>query len=552
MDDLFNKLITQVKTYVKNETDIEFITKAYYYAKEKHEGVFRKDGLPYISHPLEVTMILSDLTVGPNTLVSGLLHDVVEDTDTTTEEIKKEFNEDVSILVDGVTKVSRMKFASLEKQQVDNHQKMLLAMGEDIRVIIVKLADRLHNMRTMDAMPPEKRAIKSRETLEIYAPLAHKLGMFRIKNELEDKSLKYIEPDIYNKIHSLTSGDANFNNSVESMIENITNYFNSSNMKDFKIKGRVKNSYSIFKKMTSQNKEFEDIYDVLAIRVIVNEVGDCYQALGLVHAHFTPVPKRFKDYIAVPKQNMYQSLHTTVIGVNGQTFEIQIRTEDMDRVAEYGIAAHWGYKENVQYSKEKEQFEIAKKLKWYAELLQLTNENSNSEEFVQSVKGDILDANIYVYTPKGEVIALSKGATPLDLAYKIHTDLGHKTTGAIVNNKIVSLTYEMQNGDLILLKTSNNSKPSESWLKIVKTNYAKNKIRNFLNKQNKDNLIIQGKVELDRELNSSQRTRETLTDAFVEKHFGRNHIKSIEELYFEIGKGVLSVKTVENKLAGNT
>lgn len=550
MIELFNQLIEGVSTYLHKKEDIDFLTKAYEYANMKHTGQFRKDGTPYISHPIEVAIILTKLTVGPSTLAAALLHDVVEDTDTSIEEITELFGEEISLLVEGLTKVSSLKFTSLAKHQVENHQKMLLAMGKDIRVIVIKLADRLHNMRTMDAMIPEKQVKISKETLEIYAPLAHKLGMFKIKGELEDRSLKYIDPEIYKKINSLTNDKMDYNgSSVEIMMKKLKGFLNDANV-EFEIKGRIKNTYSIYKKMQSQQKDFEDIYDVLAIRIVVDKIENCYQVLGIVHAHFTPIPMRFKDYIAVPKQNMYQSLHTTLIGSQGEPFEIQIRTKEMNKVAEYGIAAHWGYKENATYSKDKEQFEIAQKLKWYAELLQLTNEKQESTEFVESVKGDILDANVYVYTPKGEVINLSKGSTPLDLAYKIHTDIGHKTTGAIVNNKIVPLSYELQTGDIVNLKTSNIPNPSESWLKIVKSNYAKNKIRTFLNKRNRDVIELQGKNDLDREINSSQREREDLTDDFVKKHYSKAGINTVNDLYFEIGKGLVSAQSVELKLCG--
>ncbi len=549
MQQYLDMLFNAITPYMHNKDDLNFIEKALKYAYEKHDGQVRKSGEAYISHPVEVALILTKLKVGPYTLAAALLHDVVEDTDATLEDVKELFGEDISNLVEGLTKVSKLKFTSLAKHQVENHQKMLLAMGKDIRVIVIKLADRLHNMRTLDFMPNDKQIRISHETLEIYAPLAHKLGMFRIKGELEDKSLRYIEPDIYQKISNLTSEKMNHNDAVNELMEKIKGYLTESNVSGFEIKGRVKNTYSIYKKMYSQEKAFEDIYDILAIRVIVDKIETCYQTLGLVHAHYTPVPRRFKDYIAVPKQNLYQSLHTTIIGPQGETFEIQIRTKDMDQVAEYGIAAHWGYKENASYSKEREQYEIAQKLKWYADILQLADDESNLD-LVETIKGDILDANVYVYTPKGEVIPLSKGATPLDFAYKIHTDLGHKTTGAIVNNKIVPLTYEMKTGDIISLKTSNIASPSESWLKIVKTNYARHKIKTFLNKQNKEKLIIQGKAELERELQSIQRERDELTEEFVKKHFSKNNINSIEELYNEIGKGTLSCKTVEQKLYG--
>ncbi len=547
MENAYIELMRDVETYIHKKENIDLINKAYLFAKDKHDGQFRKSGLPYIIHPIEVTQILAKLNAGPNTLCAGLLHDVVEDTDVSLEEIAELFGDDIAILVDGLTKVSQLKFSSLKKQQAENHQKMLLAMCKDIRVIIIKLADRLHNMRTMDAMPEDKRVRISKETLEIYAPLAHKLGMFKIKGELEDRSLRYIEPDTYNKIDAKSNEKKNGNvASVYEMIDKLKVHLNDENV-PFEIKGRVKNTYSIFKKMTNQNKEFEEIYDILAIRVIVDKIENCYRVLGVVHAHFTPVPKRFKDYISVPKQNMYQSLHTTIIGSFGETYEIQIRTKEMDDVAEMGIAAHWSYKENVVYSKEKEQFEIAQKLKWYADLLTLTNEDV---DIVEAVKGDILDANIYVYTPTGEVVPLCKGATPLDFAYKIHTDLGHKTVGALVNGKIVPLTYELQTGDIITMKTSKIPNPNDDWMHIVKSSYAKHKIRTFLNKLNKDDLIQRGKDDIDRELSNSQREHEDLNDAFVYKHFGKNQLKTVEDLYYEIGKGVLSPKTVEQKLFG--
>ena len=467
--------------------------------------------------------------------------------------IAEKFGNDVASIVDGVTKVTQMKFSSLEKQQAENHQKMIIAMAKDIRVIVVKLADRLHNLRTFEFQSPEKQVRIALETLEIYAPLAHKLGMFKIKAELEDTALKYTDPALYKTISELidkrlTSND----NYIDHMIDKIKEYMSESNICDYQIKGRIKNQYSIYKKMMKQAKAFEDIYDILAIRIIVDRVETCYHVLGIIHAHLTPIPKRFKDYIAVPKPNMYQSLHTTVIGVDGDTFEIQIRTHELDHVAEYGIAAHSAYKENVEYSKEKEQYEIAQKLKWYAELLQITNEEKTgeAEELVNTIKGDILDANIYVYTPKGEVVALPKGATPLDFAYKIHTDIGNKTVGAIVNNKIVPLSYELQTGDIITMRINKNSfGPSEDWLKIVKTNHAKHKIKGFLNKQNRDVLLASGEADIEREL-TAQKVHGSIDDEFVKQHFGKNNIYTAEDLYVEVGKGAISAKTVVTKLAG--
>ncbi len=549
----FLDLERKISSYIHHEKDLKLIREAYELANEKHKGQLRKSGEPYIIHPLCVAIILADLNVGPNTLIAAILHDVVEDTDCALEMISEKFGSDVASIVDGVTKVTQMKFSSLEKQQAENHQKMIIAMAKDIRVIVVKLADRLHNLRTLEFQSPEKQVRIALETLEIYAPLAHKLGMFKIKAELEDTALKYTDPELYKTISELIDKRlSNNNNYIDHMIDKIKEYLSDSGIIDYQIKGRIKNQYSIYKKMIKQEKAFEDIYDILAIRIIVDKVETCYHVLGIIHAHFTPIPKRFKDYIAVPKPNMYQSLHTTVIGVDGDTFEIQIRTNEMDHVAEYGIAAHWGYKENVEYSKEKEQYEIAQKLKWYAELLQITNEEKTgeAEELVNTIKGDILDANIYVYTPKGEVVALPKGATPLDFAYKIHTDIGNKTVGAIVNNKIVPLSYELQTGDIITMRINKNSfGPSEDWLKIVKTNHAKHKIKGFLNKQNRDVLLATGEAEVEREM-TAQKVDGTIDDEFVKQHFGKNNIYTADDLYVEVGKGTVSAKTIVSKLAG--
>lgn len=549
----FEKMIEEITRYIHNEKDLDMIKRAYEFALSKHDGQFRKSGEPYIIHPIAVTTILASLNVGPNTLVAGLLHDVVEDTETSLDDVSSMFNNDVASMVDGVTKITKLKFTSLEAQQVTNHQKMLMAMARDIRVIIIKLSDRLHNMRTLDSMREDKQVRIANETLEIYAPLASKLGMFKLKAELEDRSLKYINPFMYNKIVELVKDrQSKRNNIIEVLVNDVKNLLKENNLK-FNIKGRIKNTYSIYKKMISQNKSFEDIYDIYAIRVIVSDIAQCYQVLGLIHAHYTPMQKRFKDYIAVPKSNMYQSLHTTLIGPDGQTFEVQIRTEEMDRVAEYGIAAHWAYKENVTYSKEKEQYEIAKKLKWYAEILEMSGEvEGDASELVDSVKSDILDTNVYVYTPTGEVIDLPRGATPLDFAYKIHSNLGNKTVGAIVNNKIVPLTYELKTADIVSIKTNKNSfGPSEAWLNIVKTNHAKHKIKTFLNKQNKDVIISIGKQELDTELQNQKITFD-FSDKWIKENFGKNNCNTLEELYYEIGKNTISAKTVCLKIQGST
>ena len=548
----YDDLYQLISKYIVSEENQSLIYRAYDLANRLHVGQVRQTGEPYIIHPIHVAIILAELHAGPATICAGLLHDTVEDTSETKEDLIKAFGEDIASIVEGVTKLSQMKFATLEQKQAENHQHMLIAMAKDIRVIIVKLADRLHNIRTLGALPSEKQVRIAKETLEIYAPLAHKLGMFQIKAELEDKALKYVEPVWYAKIISQIKNNSSVRmHSIDHTISEIKDYLKPEQIPQFEIKGRIKNVYSIYKKMINQNKSFEDIYDILAIRIIVNTIGECYQALGIIHAHYTPVPKRFKDYIAVPKPNMYQSLHTTVISNDGLIFEVQIRTEEMDRVAELGIAAHWAYKENVEYSKEKEQFEIASKLKWYRELLEYSEEDKSTKakDFVETIKEDILTANVYVYTPTGEVIALPKGATPLDFAYKIHTNIGNKTVGALVNQKIVPLDYELQNGDIISIKTKKNSfGPSENWLKIAKTSHAKHKIKGFLNKQNRDVLVANGKASLEEEFRINKLSFD-VDDAFVEAQFSKNNMHSLEDLYYEIGKGNFSVKTVTNRLS---
>ncbi|MCR5231358.1 MAG: bifunctional (p)ppGpp synthetase/guanosine-3',5'-bis(diphosphate) 3'-pyrophosphohydrolase [Acholeplasmatales bacterium] len=540
-------------TYIHKEESVNLIKKAYDTAKRLHDGQMRKSGEPYIIHPLNVACILAELHVGPATICAGLLHDVVEDTQATKEDLEKEFGKDISEIVDGVTKVGQLKFSSLEQKQVENHQHMLLAMAKDIRVIVVKLADRLHNIRTLNSLPTEKQIRIARETLEIYAPLAHKIGMFRIKAELEDTSLRYVDNEMYNKILTQIRNDSSARiSNVDHTIDEIKKILAENGLVDYQIKGRIKNIYSIYKKMVNQRKDFKDIYDILAIRVIVKNIGACYQVLGLIHANYTPVPKRFKDYIAVPKPNMYQSLHTTVISNDGFTFEVQIRTEEMDKIAEYGIAAHWAYKENVEYSKEREQFEIAQTLKWYGDLLKFSEEEKadSAKEYVETVKEDLLNTTVYVYTPTGEVVDLPKGATPLDFAYKIHTNVGNKTVGAMVNNHIVPLDYELQTGDIISIKTNKNSfGPSENWLKIAKTTHARHKIKSFLNKQNHDILLLNGKQMVDEEFRQNKLTNVDLDDEFI-KLFQKNNINTLDDLYLEVAKSNLSPKTVVQKYIG--
>ncbi|MCR5307681.1 MAG: bifunctional (p)ppGpp synthetase/guanosine-3',5'-bis(diphosphate) 3'-pyrophosphohydrolase [bacterium] len=547
-------LLESCRKYLKKDENLNLINRAYNYALLKHTGQFRKSGEPYIIHPLAVAYILSELSVEPVTIAAALLHDTIEDTEASFDDIKTNFSEDIAYLVEGVTKINQITFDSKEQALAETHQKMLLAMANDIRIILIKLADRLHNMRTMDAMPREAQIRKAKETLEIYAPLAHKLGMFKIKAELEDRALRYENPDIYYHISNLINAKkAERENLINEMIHALEEHFKTIKLKKYEIKGRIKNIYSIYKKMYEKNREFDDIYDLLAIRIIVDKVETCYQALGIIHAHFVPLPKRFKDYIAVPKPNLYQSLHTTVVGVNSEIFEIQIRTKAMDDVAEVGIAAHWAYKENKTYSKDKVQFEMATKLKWYGELLMLSKDqdiNKDAHEFVDAVKTDLLDTNIYVFTPKGEVIALPNGATVLDYAYKIHTDVGNNAIGATINNKNVVLDTVLKTGDVVNIRTQKNSAgPSEDWLKKVTTSHAKAKIKNFLNNKYRDELIERGKEELEKEI-IAQKVNQEITGEFIRKHFQRQGIEDIFDLYVEIGKKIISPKTVVAKLLG--
>lgn len=550
-DALYKALIKDISHYIKSESNINFITKAYEVSKTKHLGQMRKSGEPYITHPTAVARILAELEAGPQTLVAALLHDTVEDTDYTLDELENEFGKDIVLLVDAVTKLNKLKFK--DTQQTDNQQKMLLAMAKDIRVILIKIADRLHNMRTLDSMTPDRQLAISKETLDIYAPIAHRLGLFRWKAELEDRALRYVHPAMYYKVSNLVKAKKEERESnITAVINYIKDLFKESELTNFEIKGRIKNIYSIYKKMTRDSRDFEDIYDLLAVRIIVDKVETCYQSLGIIHAHFTPIPKRFKDYIAVPKPNLYQSLHTTVLHSDGTLFEVQIRTKEMDKVAEDGIAAHWAYKENKIYSKEKEQFEMMSRLKWYADLMRMTedkdDQGENSEEFVETIKSDIFSANVYVFTPKGEVIELPSGGTPIDFAYKIHTDVGHKMVGATVNNRIVTLDHELQTGDVVAIKTNKNSSgPSEDWLKIAKSAHAKHKIKGFINKSNIEYTLNTGKDLLDRELTINKKDI-NLTDEWVRQNFEKLTVTTLQDLYLEIGKGNISTKTVINKL----
>lgn len=547
------KVLERASVYLKDKKNIQIIKDAYELAEKKHAGQFRKSGEPYINHPLNVAYLLADLNTGPQTIAAGLLHDVVEDTDVTLDEVRGQFGDDVAKIVDGVTKISKLKYMTKEKVLAKSHQKILLAMAKDVRVILVKLVDRLHNMRTMQYQSPEKQVRIAQETLDLYAPLAHRLGMYRLKAELEDLSFKYTNPDEYNRVYNMIKRHkAAREEDISKMVLKLEEILTENKFEKFDIKGRIKNIYSVCKKMRTKNKDFEQIYDLLALRILVPTVEDCYHALGLVHSQWTPLPLRFKDYIAIPKPNLYQSLHTTIVGLNGKIYEIQIRTYDMDAIAEIGIAAHWAYKEDKAYSPEKEQQELAEKLSWYKDMLTyVENAEEGDKDPLEDIKEDIFSANVYIFTPNGDVKDLPNGATPLDFAYRVHTEVGNHTVGAIVNGKIVPLTYRLKTGDVCEIKTSKSfNGPTEQWIKIVKTTHAKHKIMAILNKRKRDSLVSKGQAEFE-QMMKAEGYEGKLTEKQVLDNFSKYNVTSIEDFYYEVGKGSLSVKGAVNKLFGN-
>ncbi len=497
MGDL-DKLIGKIKQY-NPSADFAPVEKAFHYAVKKHEGQRRASGEPFSAHPIEVANILADMEMDISSITAALLHDVVEDTDATEEDITREFGETVSQLVSGVTKLGKIPYTSKEEQQIENLRKMFLAMAKDVRVIVIKLADRLHNMRTLKSMPEEKQREKARETLEVYAPLAHRLGMSKIKMELEDLSLRYIDPigyyEIVDKINQKRSEREQYINDIIEILKKRLAKLGI----EAHVEGRAKHFYSIYRKMFMQNKSIDEIYDLFAVRVIVNTDADCYAVLGMVHDLFKPIPGRFKDYIAMPKPNMYQSLHSSLIGPNGTPFEIQIRTWEMHRTAENGIAAHWKYKEGKSGKSE-----LDSKLEWIKQLLEIQKDLTNAEDFMQTLKIDMFSDEVFVFTPKGEVINLPAGSTPIDFAYAIHSAIGNKMQGAKVNGKIVTLDYNLQNGDIVEIHTSNAVHgPNLDWLKIAKTSQARNKINQWLKKENRTENIAKGKEIFERELKKS-------------------------------------------------
>ena len=493
-EQLYQALVARVRKYHPS-TDISMIEKAYRIAKEAHKDQARKSGEPYIIHPLWVGIILADLEMDKETIVAGMLHDAVEDTAMTLDDITKEFGEEVALLVDGVTKLGQLSYSQDKLEvQAENLRKMFLAMAKDIRVIIIKLADRLHNMRTLEFMTPAKQQEKARETMDIYAPIAQRLGISKIKTELDDLSLKYWKPDVYYQlVKDLNERKTEREEFVQQIVAEVSKHMKNAHIKA-KVYGRVKHFFSIYKKMVNQNKTLDQVYDLFAVRIIVDSVKDCYAALGVIHEMYTPIPGRFKDYIAMPKPNMYQSLHTTLMGPSGQPFEIQIRTEEMHKTAEYGIAAHWKYKEGSDAAKSMASQEA--KLNWLRQILEWQRDMSDNREFLSLLKGDLdlFAEDVYCFTPNGDVKNLPNGSTPVDFAYAIHSAVGNKMVGARVNGKLVNIDYKIQNGDRIEILTSQNSKgPSRDWLNIVKSTQAKNKINQWFKKQFKEENIVRGK-----------------------------------------------------------
>ena len=493
---LYQALIARVTKYHPS-ADISLIEKAYKIASEAHKEQFRKSGEPYIIHPLWVGIILADLEMDKETIVAGMLHDVVEDTVMTLDDITREFGSEVALLVDGVTKLGQLSYSKDKLEvQAENLRKMFLAMAKDIRVIIIKLADRLHNMRTLEFMTPAKQQEKARETMDIYAPLAQRLGISKIKIELDDLSLKYSNPEVYYQlVRDLNERKTKREEFVQQIVAEVSKHMENANIKA-KVYGRVKHFFSIYKKMVNQNKTLDQIYDLFAVRIIVDTVKDCYAALGVIHEMYTPVPGRFKDYIAMPKANMYQSLHTTLIGPSGQPFEIQIRTEEMHKTAEYGIAAHWKYKESGDGTKGVAKNQEEEKLSWLRQILEWQRDMSDNREFLSLLKGDLdlFTEDVYCFTPNGDVKNLPNGSTPVDFAYAIHSAVGNKMVGARVNGKLVNIDYKIQNGDRIEILTSQNSKgPSRDWLNIVKSTQAKSKINQWFKKEFKEENIVRGR-----------------------------------------------------------
>ncbi|WP_313757112.1 bifunctional (p)ppGpp synthetase/guanosine-3',5'-bis(diphosphate) 3'-pyrophosphohydrolase [Tissierella sp.] len=541
---MLENLLLKIEQY-NSQADLSLIVKAYNFAQLAHEGQVRNSGEKFFIHPFNVAIILADLNMDTDTIVAGLLHDVIEDTEITYENIVEEFGVEIANLVEGVTKLKKLQYKTKQENQAENLRKMVLAMANDIRVIIVKLADRLHNMRTLEYMRDEKRKEKALETLEIYAPLAHRLGISKIKWELEDLSLRYLDPDnYYDLVDKVSKRRQEREAYVKNIIETLSKKLDEVKIK-YDVSGRPKNFYSIYKKMVHQGKAFEQIFDLTAIRVIVDNIKDCYEVLGIVHNLWKPLPGRFKDYIAMPKPNMYQSIHTTVIGMKGEIFEVQIRTWEMHRTAEYGIAAHWKYKEG---STKSDSFDD--KLTWLRQLLEWQSDLNDPKDFMETLKIDFFTDEVFVFSPKGDVINLPDGSTPIDFAYRVHTEVGNKCVGAKVDGRIVPLNYRLKNGNIVEIITSANSNgPSRDWIKIVKSTQAKTKIRQWFKAKEKDLNIIRGKESLEKEVKRlGYKTSEILKDEWLKNIASKVSVNSIDDLYASIGYGNITLNQVISKL----